>query len=407
MTKYLTLISIVAVSSMLAGAKQTKISKGFLASTLVWDSDNRQKLNAFLSKRRNSNKLAVFDWDNTVIKNDIGDATTFYMLRHAKLVKPRSWPSTSRHLTKDALASLVAHCPLKRGGRYLPTSTNKACATAILCIYYEGKIWDGQRQTAASSVRCSGGAAYALAAPASADTIEPGYAWTVALQAGHTPTAIRNIGRTAFAASLARDVGAKLTIGYVSGLTGYIRVYKQIKNLITTLQKNGFRVWISTASSQYIVDAIANKYVGVAADKVIGVRPVLKKGKITADFQGCGTFTNGQDIINFRQGKRCWINRIIFGIKDKSAQLHKRSGISFAAGDSDTDIFFLRDASDLRLVINRNKKEVMCNALQNIDRKWIINRMFISPKKTRKSEYKCSRFKNVLGKIIPNQRERG
>ena len=219
------------------------------------------------------------------------------------------------------------------------------------------------------------------------------------------PAAIRDVGRAAFAEFLARPVDAKLTIGYVEGLIGYIRIYDQIKNLITVLQNSAFAVWISTASSQYIVDAIAEKYVGVKAGRVIGVRPVLKNGMITSDFEGCGTFTDGQDIINFRRGKRCWINRVILGIKDKTKQLQKPSAISFAAGDPDTDIFFLRDAEDLRLVINRNKNEVMCNALQNADRKWLINRMFISPKEGKKDNYRCAKFRNVFGKVIPDQKE--
>lgn len=264
----------------------------------------------------------------------------------------------------------------------------------------------GWTQThAPSAVRCSGAAAFRLLPKANADTIEPGYAWTVSLQAGHTPAAIRDMGRAAFAEFLARPIGSKLTIGYIEGLNGYIRVYPQIKNLITVLQNKAFAVWISTASSQYIVDAIAEKHVGVEARRVIGVRPVLKNGRITNDFEGCGTFVDGQDIINFRQGKRCWINRIIFGVKDRTKQWQKPSAISFAAGDSDTDVFFLKDAEDLRLVINRNKNEVMCNALQNADRKWLINRMFISPQDKKKDSYRCHKFKNLFGKFINDQKE--
>ena len=389
-----------------AGPAWSASGKAMLDAGLHWDGTNFQKLNAYVIKNKNKNKIAVFDWDNTVIKNDIGDVTTFYMLAHDKIIKPTEWARTSRHLSTAAVKSLNQHCPLTQKGRFLLTSKNKACATAILCIYYEAKVWDGQTQPASANVRCSGANAYKLLTPAHGDTIEPGYAWTVALQAGHTPAALRNIGSTAFSAALARAVGAKQTIGYVQGLNAYLRVYAQIKNLIATLQQHGFNVWISTASSQYIVDAIAPQHVGVKADRVIGVRPVLRNGKLTSDFQGCGTFAAGQDIINFRRGKRCWINRIIFGVSNKQQQLQQASPISFAAGDSDTDYFFLRDAGDLRLVIDRNKREVMCNALQNVDSKWIINKMFIVPKKLRQRVYRCAGFKNVLGKLIPDQKER-
>lgn len=390
----------------IAGQAWSAGGKMMLDTGLRWDGTNFKKLTAYVSKNKNKNKTAVFDWDNTVIKNDIGDVTTFYMLKHDKIVKPTTWKSTSRHLSATALKSLNQHCPLTQRGKFLTTSKNKACATAILCIYYEARVWDGKTQLAASDTHCSGAEAYKLLPPANGDTIEPGYAWTVALQAGHTPATIRNIGSTAFSAALTRKVGATQTVGYVRGLNAYIRVYAQIKNLITTLQQHGFNVWVSTASSQYIVDTIAPQHVGVPATRVIGVQAVLKNDKLTSDFQGCGTYADGQDIINFRQGKRCWLNRIVFGINAKKKQLQQASPISFGAGDSDTDYFFLRDASDLRLVINRNKREVMCNALQNVDAKWIINKMFIAPKKLRQQGYRCAGFKNVLGKVIPDQQER-
>ena len=51
----------------------------------------------------------------------------------------------------------------------------------------------------------------------------------------------------------------------------------------------------------------------------------------------------------------------------------------FAAGDSDTDIEFLRDAT-YRLVVDRNKTEIMCNAFNNTDGHWRVNPMFIQPK---------------------------
>ena len=168
---------------------------GFLDTRLAWDGANREKIELYINNNKNKNKIVVFDWDNTVIKNDIGDATTFYMLMKNKIIKPKSWQHSSKHLGQRAGASLVAHCPLhKTKGKFLLTHENKECATAILCIYYQGKIWDGKKHPAPSSVRCSGAAAFRLLPKANTDTIEPSYAWTVALQAGHTPAAVRDVG---------------------------------------------------------------------------------------------------------------------------------------------------------------------------------------------------------------------
>ena len=62
----------------------------------------------------------------------------------------------------------------------------------------------------------------------------------------------------------------------------------------------------------------------------------------------------------------------------------------FAAGDSDTDVTFLQDATAMKLAINRNKSEIMCNAYANYGKKWLINPMFIKPKGKYDPGYPCS-----------------
>jgi hypothetical protein len=166
----------------------------------------------------------------------------------------------------------------------------------------------------------------------------------------------------------------------------------------------GFEVWISTASHQYIVDAISHDVVGIPSTRVIGVRTVLQGNKITTSFQGCGEYPASQNVINYRLGKRCWINKLIFEYPG-SRQLTDSSPLLFAAGDSDADAYFLRDAVGLRIVINRNEKELMCNGLENIDDKWIIQPMFIEPLPVRTKAYECSDVVNVSNSNIQNQLE--
>ena len=60
----------------------------------------------------------------------------------------------------------------------------------------------------------------------------------------------------------------------------------------------------------------------------------------------------------------------------------------FAAGDSDTDIEFLRDAT-FKFVLNRNKSELMCNAYYDEDDSWRINPMFIGAKPMLAAGYAC------------------
>lgn len=44
----------------------------------------------------------------------------------------------------------------------------------------------------------------------------------------------------------------------------------------------------------------------------------------------------------------------------------------------------------LRLVVNRNKNELMCRAYDNSDGKWIVNPMFIQPKQQKATPYPCA-----------------
>jgi hypothetical protein len=51
----------------------------------AWYGDNRERIDAMLDDigaAPAQRTVAVFDWDNTIIKNDVGDATMFWMLRH-------------------------------------------------------------------------------------------------------------------------------------------------------------------------------------------------------------------------------------------------------------------------------------------------------------------------------------
>src|SRR5690349_5488462 len=88
-----------------------------LAQNSAWYGDNRDRIDAMLTKLgacgaagsvHAGAPLALFDWDNTIVKNDIGDATFFWMVRNGKLRAPAdgNWASTSTFLTPQAVAAL-------------------------------------------------------------------------------------------------------------------------------------------------------------------------------------------------------------------------------------------------------------------------------------------------------------
>jgi phosphoserine phosphatase len=341
-----------------------------------WASDNKNKLQQWLTSSVTSERrVAVFDWDNTMIKNDIGDAVMFWMLSHDLIKSPRNWKSTSKYLTPAALAALKSVCPYQT--EYLATASNTACAETILQIYSDGKLKNGQ---AAWSEKYNH------------DTLEPAYAWAVHLAQGYSPEQLRALAAEVIQFNTSNPVGTTQTIGERQ-VDAWIRLYPQMQELVQVLQSHAYEVWVVSASMQYYVEAFA-ALAGIDSARVIGVRPKLSSaGKTTSLVQSCGSYrVDNQEIITYRQGKRCWINKVIFGMKNRAEQMNTPSPIVFGAGDSDTDFFFIKDAGQMRLAINRNKNQLMCHALANSDGRWLVNPMFIAPKTKKPEAYKCGAY---------------
>ncbi|OGQ03553.1 MAG: hypothetical protein A3D19_01755 [Deltaproteobacteria bacterium RIFCSPHIGHO2_02_FULL_38_15] len=351
----------------------------------VWFGDNLEKLNSFIhthgslspSYDPHHKPVAAFDWDNTMIKNDIGEATLFWMVANGKIKRPKSWPDMNPWLTQDAIEELHKNCA--GTSELLPTKTQAACADTLLTIYNEENLSNGKTPWKASP---------------DPDRILPSYAFYAQLFQGYSPQELRSFTQKALEWNLKNKIDTKQKIGSKEYIA-YIRIYTPMKILVSNLQKHGFDVWIISASIQPTVEVAAQK-VGIKKDHVIGVRQILdKKGELTDSFESCGPYPDGnKDIWSYRMGKRCWLNKIVFNIKDPKRMMEP-TPITFAAGDSDGDFFFLKDATVLRLVIDRNKPELMCHSHENSDGKWLINPMFIHPKsKKTLEEYNCSSFLN-------------
>ncbi|MFE9410475.1 HAD family hydrolase [Streptomyces sp. NPDC006704] len=348
--------------------------------------------------------VAVFDWDNTVVKNDVGDATMYWLLRHSKIQRPAhgDWRTTSRYLTKDAATALSAACPAGPS-KTLPIASDTRCADEILAVYGEGATSAGTAAFAGYDRR----------------TIEPSYAWLAQLLHGWTPAQVRSFAAAARAENLSAPADAVQTVGSNTKATAWVRYYDQQRDLIRTLQRAGFDVWITSASPEPVVDVWA-RGAGVDPDHAIGIRSTTEHGRITSHLVGCGSAKDGDDsVITYIDGKRCWINQEIFGVRGAAAERVQPAGRRqvFAAGDSDTDVSFLRDATGLRLVLNRNKNELMCRAYDDSDGRWIVNPMFIEPKGRKTAPYPCATtgytghdgtpapVRRADGSVVPDQRD--
>lgn len=357
-----------------------------------WYGENRERLNAMIRELGTCGggpgdvtkgaPLALFDWDNTVVKNDIGDATTYWMLANGKVLQPADWAQVNPWLTPAAVQALTTACGgLAEPGQPLPTNTDAglACADEILEIYSDGETKGEADAFAGHNAR----------------RIEPQYAFAAQLLAGYTDAEVMEFARQARDQNLAAAEGTEQRVG-TEDVTGWVRYYDQITNLIEVMQAHGFDVRIVSASSEPVVRVWAES-LGLEVDKVMGVTVKHDGDRLTSTLTACG---GDEAAMTYIEGKRCRVNEQIFGITGpdafQPAPEDKRP--TFGAGDSDTDISFMIDATGLRLAINRNKTELMCHAYDNEDGKWLINPMFIDPKDREDDLYPCS----TAGEILPD-----
>jgi hypothetical protein len=370
-----------------------------------WKPTNRDRLDQLLTDYgvasatydAKNPPIAIFDWDNTILKNDIGDATFFWMLKHDKVLQPPSydWSSTSAFLSAAAKQALNTACDsLALPGQPLPTSTPAGvdCADAIVTIY-------DSETTPAGDLAWTTGEITSMT--------NNDYAWVAQLTAGYAPEEVRGFARAAYEENAFAPIGATQTVGDLPGYNGYVRIYEQMADLVGALQTDGFDVWITTASPQFFVDAISEATVGVKQSHVLGIRSMLQNGLVTTNLEGCGTIADAQNtMITFDIGKRCWINKVVYK-EPVATQIPSNSNPQrravFVAGDSDTDVAFLKDGAVVKLVIDRHKMQIMCNALANYGNKWLIQDMFIAPKSPMAGNYACSAAKDHDGNPIVDE----
>ena len=109
-----------------------------------------------------------------------------------------------------------------------------------------------------------------------------------------------------------------------------IRIYQEIRDLINLMQLHGFDVWIVTGACKYIVQPFAEKC-GIPSDRVIGIEMAVQHGKFT---------DQPVEPVPYEDGKPEAIRRYI-GKKPV-----------FAAGNSQGDMAMMRYCEDTALLID-------------------------------------------------------
>lgn len=349
------------------------LSAGEPAPEPAFSPENARALDAFFQALKDAPKpgrrVATLDWDNTMMLNDIGDASMFLALRTNRLHAPVAgdWRAVYASLSNAAAAMLSTQCvPAATKDGMLDTVGHVACANTILDVYLKAKTADGADAFST----------------ADSDTVHHPYAFGAAVFAGMTADQVRQLARDALKEGEAAPLDAVQTIGAHTGLPLALRIYPPMKALVNRLQQAGLDVWIVSASSQQLVEETAAQ-VGVAADHVLGVRHVLDKGSVlTGRLEGVGDVPDGKgSVITYKAGKRAFIRKHIFKLPAKDHLVRPEAEAQravFAAGDSDTDIAMLEDASMLRLVIDRQKPRLACHVLKG-EKGWLLQPKFYQP----------------------------
>ncbi|WP_299054859.1 haloacid dehalogenase-like hydrolase [uncultured Nocardioides sp.] len=384
-----------------------------------WYGDNAERIQRVIDRRGRcgwadgeapeATPYAVFDWDNTMIKNDISDQTLFWMLRHDKLLQPRggNWRTTSQYMTDDGARALRWACgDLAAPGEPLPTRSSAPrsvrCADEIVSVRKEETTTDGEKVFAGYHHR----------------RMQAMYAWVGQVLQGYTPEQVRRIAAKARTAALEAPKGATQRVGS-SRQTAWIRYYPTMRDLVRTLHRAGIEPWIVSASPKEFAD-VWGPAVGIDPDHTIGVSQLTTDGRLNGHLEGCGGVPDGADsVMTYVDGKRCFINKRIAGIDGprglRPAPYRLRPVIT--GGDATTDVSMLSDATGVRITLNRNDDEVMCRAYDDPDGRWLVQPMFIDPLPRKEGRYPCSTtgaldgdgdevpVRRPDGTVVPDQRD--
>ncbi len=244
-----------------------------------WEQDIKQKLQDLISEKAKGSKtfseakppVAVFDFDNTSIHGDIGRAFFDWMILHQKFLFTDELfnvlPEDKREEIKKAWQELQKLPKDKRA---------KSVELQKFRKYMHQAYWSLCHET--SPEKC--------------------YPWQVRFYAGYSPEQIRTMAQKVFEYELSRPLGSEpIKAGKddpAPAITSTgIRINEEILDLMAILQDRGFQVWIVTAGPQWVVQGAAKRF-NLDPKRIIGMRTVLKDGKLTTEMEPPPTFRKGK-----------------------------------------------------------------------------------------------------------------
>ncbi len=288
-----------------------------------WQPDVHERLTALIQRRvadaHAERPLAVFDFDNTCILNDIGELFSHFLIDEMlyrydlndfwDLIHPDDGRDTLYDITQKALQ--------------IPVAQRHQSLAYEHYLYEMGALY-GRRLTRAGKADC--------------------YQWAVRLHVGMTEQQILALSNQAIRRELARSVERERRASHTQSSPGPdvtigrgIRMFQEIYTLIHTLKTTDFDVWVVSATNIWTVRSFAQLF-GITPDRVLG----------NSLLAGPNHILTSETIppVLFRAGK--------------VEAIHKYIGRTpvLAFGDSDTDLEMLVAATDLSVVIDVGNTEL-------------------------------------------------
>jgi phosphoserine phosphatase len=253
---------------------------------------------------------AVFDWDNTCLAGDLGDAFFYGACRRAALP-----------LREEAIWNVLT-----------PSEEREALYAAWQAVASQaGNV----NQAALAAFRWQMARSFRLLAQRIHDWA---YAWQTQALAGLTPSQVEALTDLIIEEESRRPLGHEVLPApdgrrEAELIPQGLRLYPQMAELRRRLEMAGIISWVVTATSEIIVRAGAHR-LGFARERVLGTRSQLADGRITGQIKE--TFACGP-------GKVELIRRYI----------HPTQRPVLVVADGLTDRDMLEYGSDVRLVIDR------------------------------------------------------
>ncbi len=279
-----------------------------------WNEENHRRLSAFLALPVPAGAAAVFDWDNSCIAGDIGDAVFREQVLHRRL---RLRPPELAELLPEELD----------GRRHLPV-----CGRDVRLADLKDRILEAYAKVLRSATAAAAEFAIPLLALMGALETQPGsgcplaYSAIAACLGGFTPAEVRALARrvaaTQLAGRLCRRSGRTRDGRFSARWSEGLRIYPEMRRLQRAMRRAGMAVVVSTASHPQVVSAMA-ALCRFPLDLLVG----MESGAPA----------------NWGTGKTCNLRRRLHGEP------------LFVAGDSRGDVPMLHDfpSTRLRLLIDR------------------------------------------------------